>query len=178
MKPLISLPVRFISRDDAEEALTDVIEAKTKYRQVIENGLQNENFAERDSILRELNVRDFSLPHVHSIVFMDDALSLIQRQNSKIFKILMKNAHHNFTYFICLQDPISITPAIKSNLSSCWFFGGFNDQKYFVMMNGVVLPQNTDKRDLHWEYRALTKKDAMIFDYSPGETEIRIIRRQ
>ena len=128
-EPMIDLPKRRVRYEDIEEVLTNLLDAKDAYKQVVDKGC-SEKLTDscREDLLSTLGVTDFETKHHHTLVFYDDALNVFKNTKSKIFTLLFENRHGNITYFLNIQDPQRIDASVKSNIDSLWLFGGFSPQ--------------------------------------------------
>ena len=72
-----------------------------------------------------------------------------------------------------MQDPIGLDPSVKSNMESCWLFGGFPPQK----VNALWQQLNTDMDRVEFQerYKTLRGNQAIMFEFTTNGNKIRFI---
>ena len=171
MKKHIRLNVIKVKYEDAQECLTQIIEAKEDYHEIVSKNLMeklDETYAK--DLLNSLGINDFSLKTVHTVVLFDDAIEVFKNKRSKLYRMLFENRQPKITYFLCIQDPVGIDASLKANLDTLWLFGMFNKQKFNYIFQQISSP--LDKNVVWDRYKELTMNQALIFDYTRTGSEV------
>ena len=165
MKKLINLPIVKCKYEDAEECIRQITEAKEDHQDIIGKHLEDQlDEKYKAQLLETLSVRDFSKPVLHTAVLYDDAIEVFRKRKSPLFRMLFENRQPKITFFLCMQDPIGLDASIKSNMDSCWLFGGFSPQKFNYIYQQLSSP--LEREAVYEIYKQLTTNQAVIFDYS------------
>ncbi|KAA6397237.1 MAG: hypothetical protein EZS28_007235 [Streblomastix strix] len=174
MSSLITIPTKIVTYGEIDGVLNDLIEAKAAYDTVVEKHLINQLTSDsKQEILTAIGAQNFKMKYPHSLVLFDDAMSVFKNKQLPLFKKLFKNRQPRNTYFLCLQDIIDLDASIKANVDTIYFFGGFNRQKFNLFYYQSSIPFDKDKV---WEqYINLTKRQALIVQYSNDGTKIKIL---
>lgn len=174
MKKLIKIPIIKCKYEDIEECIQKIIEAKEDYQEIVEKDLSqqlDDKYAAE--LMNTLSIKSFDNPILHTVVLYDDAIEIFRNRKSKLYRMLFENRQPKITYFLCIQDPIGLDPSIKSNLDSCWLFGGYSSQKFCYIFNQLNNPYD---RELVFEkYKELTMNQAIIFDFSRTGTQLKLL---
>jgi hypothetical protein len=83
MKKEINIPTEIIPYNQAEQYLTNLMDYKAAYSQVIEYDLENHPqviHSSLDEIKSVLHVNDFSRKHLQTIILYDDALGMLKKK--------------------------------------------------------------------------------------------------
>jgi hypothetical protein len=170
-----------VSYANAYDTITNIVNAKAAYdefrksRKRIKTKPLNPT-AEKLEILYYLNVDDFSLPAIHSLVLFDDATTLFSNKKNPLNSIILRNRHEKITYFfICHSfSRQSIPMYIKKNMTTLSYFGGFSSQDFsasYPQMGAQI-----DRKELFPIYQALGKRDILHFNYSGNKTKCEVIK--
>ncbi|KAA6359261.1 MAG: hypothetical protein EZS28_045212 [Streblomastix strix] len=174
MSTLITIPTKIVTYAAIYGVLNDLIEAKAAYDTVVEKHLINQLTSDSNQeILTTIGAENFKMKYPHTLVLFDDAMSVFKNKQLPLFKMLFKNRQPRITYFLCLQDIIGLDASIEANVDTIYFFGGFNRQKFNLFYYQSSISFDKDKV---WEqYINLTKRQALIVQYSNDGTKIRIL---
>jgi hypothetical protein len=167
---LIRLKTRVVKYADALEVLTDIIEAKTAYDQIISNELQDDLTKEsKTDILKTLDVSRFTDFIPNTAILMDDAINILKDSKfRKLTNLIFQNRQPRFTFFICCQDTFGIPPSIKRNIDTVWIFAGFTDRTVFgMMLRQFGAPEKP--QEMWEEYSKLGFHDSLVLDYEDGQ---------
>ncbi|KAA6377808.1 MAG: hypothetical protein EZS28_026667 [Streblomastix strix] len=153
MSTLITIPTKIVTYGENDGVLNVLIEVKAAYDTVVEKHLINQLTSDsKQEILTTIGAENFKMKYPHTLVLFDDAMSVFKNKQLTLFKKLFKNRQPRITYFLCLQDIIGLDASIKANVDTIYFF------------------------DKVWEqYINLTKRQALIVQYSNDGTKIKIL---
>ena len=172
--PFLTIPHELVSYDDAEAAINDLREYKQAYDEIKEKHLEKKITDDcRDEILDALCIDDFSAPSLHTLIMYDDAMEVFKKPSSKQFRWLMENRHFRATYILCIQDWKGISPELKANIDSIWFFGGYPRNRYCYIYNQLACPIERD--ELYSLYSQLGKRDVIIINHKSDGDEVKVM---
>jgi hypothetical protein len=172
-KYLIDIPIVKVKYEEAFEYLQDIIEGKNTYEMVRKSP---EDYKEGDVIelLNFLNVSNFSLPCLHTLILFDDATDLFTNKKNPLNSLILRNRHHKFTYFFNVHSFTKNTPMfIKKNMRSLWYFGGFSALDFNFSYQQFRSPE--DRVSLYNKYKNLKNRDVLYFGYKEDGTKIEVI---
>lgn len=173
-KSLILLPTVLVSYENAEDTINDLREYKQAYDEIKAKHLENKITDDcLDEIRSNLKIKDMNAKSLHTLIMYDDALEVFKKPSSKQFRWLMENRHFRATYILCIQDWKGISPELKANIDSIWLFGGFPRNRYCYIYNQLSCPMDRDV--LYDIYRALCKRDVVVFNHKSTGDEIKLI---
>ena len=174
MKDKIPLQIIKTTYEEAFEILTMITDAKADYAEIKNKHLEDKLDPEYEQeLLAQLNIRNFNQDYIHTIVFYDDAINIFKNKKDPLFRLLFENRQPKITYFLAIQDPVGLDPSVKSNIDSCWLFGGFSSQKFNYIFHQLNSPY--DREELFQKYKELTSNQAIIFDYSSSGVELKLL---
>ena len=111
-----------------------------------------------------------------TVVLYDDAINIFRNTKNKLLlDLLYQNRQPKITYFLCMQDGFGLPAQIKRNLDTCFIFGGFNDSQMLNILLRQLNSSLIDNNTIGKAYRDLSTREALIFDYLPHGTEVRIL---
>jgi hypothetical protein len=174
---LIKLRVRVVTYADMKPFLTDLVNAKNAYEDVIANGLQDEITDERrEDLFNTIDDSDFTQQTPATAILYDDAINIFRKPKNKMLSdMLHQNRQPRITYFLCMQDAFALPPQIKRNLDTCVIFGGFNDNQMMSMLLRQLNSSSENNATLMQIYNELTNREGLLFDYLPDRTEVRVL---
>jgi hypothetical protein len=175
---LIKLRVKVVSYANACEFITDLVDAKNGYNETLEKGLQSKITQKcREDFFRTLDLTDWTDVTPSTVVLYDDAINIFKSvKNKPLLDLLHQNRQSKITYFLCLQDAFSLPPQIKRNLDTCLLFGGYSDRQMLLMLLRQLNSSTIDNQQLIQDYFELTNREALLFDYLPDGTLVKIVR--
>jgi hypothetical protein len=155
---LIDIPIVYISYDTADEYLKKICEYKQYYNQIKERHLESKcpkDYAE--DIFETLNIEDFRLPYLHTLVLLEDATNSksIKNPNSFVNDLLVRCAHTQLSFFILIHYWKALTTNIKANLSSIRIFPGYSPQQLSYMLYQTNIPISF--KELYKQYCKLSQ---------------------
>ena len=177
LMPTIKLKTRVVSYADMLPFLKDFVDAKNAYDEVITKGLQN-SITERckQDLLKTVDVDRFGETTPGTIVLYDDAINIFRNTKNKLLlDLLYQNRQPKITYFLCMQDGFGLPAQVKRNLDTCFIFGGFNDSQMLNILLRQLNSSSHDNNEIGQLYRNLNIREALIFDYLPQGTEVRVL---
>ncbi len=145
IKPLITVPVVYVSHDRAESYMQQLLLFKHMYNDVVTAGAVSEMPPDvRQEMSEVLHVSDFSRPYLHTLVLLDDTAQsqLISRDSSYFNQLLTQCRHVQCSFFMCVQYWKSINANTKSNASTVWVFSGYSRQQlnYIYYQLSLTMP--------------------------------------
>jgi hypothetical protein len=122
---LVRLKVRVVTYADMSVFLSDLIDAKNAYQEVIEKDLVSSISNRcRNDLLKAVDVPEFTEQTPGTIVLYDDAINIFKERKYKpLLDLLHQNRQPRITYFLCMQDGFALPPQVKRNLDTCFIFG-------------------------------------------------------
>ena len=174
MKKEIKLNIVKVKYEDVEDCLTQIIEAKEDYHEIVSKNLSEELEEKYASeLLDVLGITDFSRQTIHTAVLFDDAIEVFRNKKKKIYRMLFENRQPRITYFMAMQDPFALDASIKANLDVLWLFGGFSSEKFNSLFRQLNVP--IDRKELWSVYKQLSMNQALLIDYTSSGTQIKIL---
>jgi hypothetical protein len=175
---MVKLKTRIVTYEDMPMFLTDLVDAKNAYQQVIDNGIVDEiTDASREDILSAVDLPRFINPIPATAVLYDDAINVFANRKYKILlDLLFQNRQPRITYFLCMQDGFSLPPQIKRNLDTCILFGGYTDSQMISILLRQLNSSSESNKEIAKIYSKLSNREGLIFDYLPNNTTVRILR--
>ncbi len=163
-KPLIHIPIIYLSEDEAEEYMKNLYEYKRAYNQIKENNLETKIVDDQVAeILDALKVDDFSKDYLHTLVIVNDsAKSKLFKTGSYFSHMIALGRHTQTTTFLNIQFWKGLTPEVKANISTAFVFGGFSRQQLVHILS--QLPSQYDYKEIYNIYRTLSKHQKLIFN--------------
>ena len=172
-KEYLTIPHVIIPYSESEEYIKNVIEYKQAYDEVKLHHFENRITSDcRNEICNALKVVNMDAKSLHTLILYDDAMEVFKKVSSKQFRWLLENRHTKTTYLLCLQDWKGISPELKANIDSIWFFGGYPRNRYTYIFNQLSCP--IDRDELYEIYKRLSKRDCLIFKYYSTGTIVKI----
>jgi hypothetical protein len=158
--------------------LTDLMNAKNAYQDVIDKGLQNVITDEcKEDLFNTIDVSNFTQQTPGTAILYDDAVNIFkQPKNRELLDLLHQNRQPRITYFLCMQDGFALPPQSKRNLDTCVIFGGFNDGQMMNMLLRQLNSSSLNSAGLMQIYYELTNREGFLFDYLPDHTEVRVLQ--
>jgi Cdc6-like AAA superfamily ATPase len=174
---LVKLNVRVVTYANMPKFLSDLIDAKNAYQEVLDKGL-TEDISDRcrDDLLKSLDLTEFTYSTPNTAVLYDDAINIFKLPKYKVLlDLLHQNRQPRITYFLCMQDGFSLPPQVKRNLDTCILFGGFNDMQMLSMLLRQLNSSAQSNPVLMKIYTSLTNREGLLFDYLPDQTVVRVL---
>ena len=128
--------MKVVTYADALNFVTDLIDAKNRYNEVLEKGLQSSiTTRSRNDFFKTLDLTEWADITPSTVILYVDAINIFKsHKNKPLLDLLFQNRQPKITYFLCMQDGFAIPPQIKRNLDTCMIFGGYNDKQMLRML--------------------------------------------
>jgi hypothetical protein len=174
---MITVRTRIVKYADMPKFLTDLIDAKNAYQEVLDKHLQNQITDRcREDLFKTLDLTSFTSSTPGTVILYDDAINIFKQVKNKVLlDLLHQNRQPRITYFLCLQDGFSLPPQIKRNLDTCIIFGGYNDTQMMSMLLRQLNSSNESNQELLKIYYRLSNREGLLFDYLPNETTVKVL---
>jgi uncharacterized protein YdhG (YjbR/CyaY superfamily) len=169
LKHLFRIPVIFISYDDAEEFVSNMLKYKILYNTIKQKHLESKIV---DTQIKELYqflyISDLSQPYLNTIIYFEDCA------NNKLFAkpklyfpgLIATCRHNNLTFFFATQFWKGLTTELKSNLTLVYIFRDYSKQQIQVILNQT--PLKHDINTVYQRYRRLINHEKMVIDTYTG----------
>ena len=153
----INIPIVKTDYEHLDEQFKELIELKDAYNKMVD-----EEIPEDPDILDELYVDYFSQKRLHTLVLMDDAAFVLKDEKSPWMKWLCQLRHLNVTVFMCIQVWKSISPCLKTQITSIQLFPGYSRQQVNYIYNQICVDMKFD--DFYELYVKVPQKHKLIID--------------
>jgi hypothetical protein len=174
--PLLKLQVKIVSYENVLGVLTDLIDAKSAYADLLKKDLQ-EVISEsvKKDLFTTLNIKTFVNEVPHTAILLDDAINVLKDCKFKALRnLLFQNRQPRLTIFICAQDIFGVPPQIRRNCDTVWIFAGLTDKSMFGMMMAQL---GVNGKDVWSTYSQLKHREVLIIDYTSNGIKIKIKRK-
>jgi len=174
LKPLIKIPIKYVSVKDVENYLQDLYFHKLIYDKVKSEGLEDKLDEEQLNEVKEfLMIDDFEKPSLQEVVLFDDAAfeKVLMKQNSVVVGMAHQARHFKFIFCFCVQGIKDVPLPIKEQTTTFFLYSGFMNQKLFTIFNQCGI-KCVEFQDFNRVYNRLNDKDYLIIDCQSGECEI------
>jgi hypothetical protein len=134
---MVKLETRFVFYKSMPTFLSDLVDVKMAYAEILGKGLLDETSDEcKQDLSTALDLSVWGEPLYGTEILYDDAINVFKNtKNRKLLDLLFQNRQPRITYFLCLQDPFSLPAQIKRNLDTAIIFGGYTDK---MMMSALL----------------------------------------
>ena len=169
LKELIQIPIVYISQDNAEEYINNLLDYKQLYYEVRNNNLMNDIIDEqKEQIFETLHIDNFESDMLHTLILLEDIANnkLLKHDTSYFSHLLTTCRHNHITFFLNVQFWKSLSSTIKSNVSTVYVFGTFSRQQLSYIL--YQIPISVNFNELYKEYQKLSKNNKMIIDCNNG----------
>lgn len=167
---LITVPVIFVKYGDCEKYLKELIEYKTVYNKIKNNGLRESDVPGDvlDELYEALQITDLSHQYLHTLILTEDATNakVIKKPDSYINDLLTRCAHTQFSFFVIIHYWKALTTNIKANLSTIYIFGGYSRQQLQYMLYQMNIP--VSMKELIHKYSKLPQYAKLMIDCNTG----------
>ena len=165
LKPLIKIPILYVSQDKAESIVQDLLKWKDFYNRIKENHWENNIIEGQISQLFEkLYINNFDNLTLHTLIFFEDtANNILFSKPTNYFNVLFtKLAHIQCSVFFAVQFWKSLPTEVKANVSTVFIFPNFSKQQIGYILAQVPLPFT--KEQIYKVYQKLKKHQKLIID--------------
>jgi hypothetical protein len=170
LKHLISIPVIFVSQEEAEKVVRTILEYKNLYNKIKGDHLENRIVDEQVNELKKvLMIRDLKLPYLHTIIFFEDSANnpLFKKPTLFFPQLISKCRHVGCSFFFAVQFWKSIPTELKANLSAIYIFPSYSKQQLHYILNQIPLSETFE--EIYASYQMLNVHDKIVVDVIEGE---------
>lgn len=163
---MINVPIVYITEDNAEEYVRNLLESKRRY----DEAYANKDFTTlSDEDIEILKISDSNRSYLHTIfLFNDIAKSKLFNRATNYFNQLLPICRHiQVSFFLNVQFWKSLPPEIKANATLVFIFGGFDIRQLYYIFSQV--PSSMRVQELISFYKTLGKHDKLIVDCENGD---------
>lgn len=173
LKPMIEIPIKYVSQDNAEEYVKELLEYKQLYNTVMEQNLQDKIIDEQvDALFSKLYIDNFNRTSLHTLIFLDDAAKspLLVKDKSYFNSLMTQCRHIKCSFFLAVQYWKALNTNIKSNVATIFIFSGFSRQQLNIILyqTNVGMPMD----ELWSKYIKLKTHDKLVVDSIAGNISI------
>lgn len=174
---LVKLKVRVVSYDNMKVFLSDLVDVKDAYQEVLDKGLIHSATEKcKKDLINALDLSCFGEPTPGTVILYYDAINIFKSPKNKVLlDLLHQNRQPRITYFLCLQDAFALPPQVKRNLDTCVIFGGYNDTQMLSILFRQLNSSTQNNQTITQIYSKLSNREGLMFDYLPTGTAVRII---
>jgi hypothetical protein len=170
----IVLRVRIVGYSSLLPVLHDLIDAKSRYQDAINNELQETVGEEtKKDLFETLDLKEWTEETPHTAILLDDAINILKDNKFKQRRdLLFQTRQPRLMIFICAQDMFGVPVQIRRNCDTVWIFAGMMGKLVF----GMIMNQFGHNFKDWWEiYSELKFRDVLIIDFSSEGTKTKII---
>lgn len=158
LSQFINIPIMKTTYDKIEDQFTKLIELKEKYNSMVDGKINKDK-----SILKPLRVDDFSKKRLHTIVFFDDATSLLKDKKKKdLMQKFTKCRHFNLTVIICIHSWVGISKMDRDYITSVAIYKGFSKDRMRLIHDQLTIDMDFDC--FYAKYLELKKYQKLVID--------------
>ena len=165
---LIDVDIVFVSYENAEKYLKNLLDYKMIYNKCIDEGVNESEIPPEvlQELSSELHLRPPTLAraHLHTLILLEDATNakVLRSNSSYINDLLTRCAHTQFSFFIIIHYWKALTTNIKANLSTIYIFPGYSRQQLQYML--YQMNTNCDFKELLQKYLSLPQYGKLVVD--------------
>ena len=167
---LITVPIVYVSYDNCEEYLRQLLDYKAIYNKIMTNNYDKRQIPTEviEDLFSHLCIEDFDRPYLQTLILTEDATNskVIRKADSYINDLLTRCAHTQFSFFILIHFWKALTTNIKANLSTIYIFGGYSRQQLSYMLYQIAIP--TTVKELFTQYSKMKRYDKLMIDCNSG----------
>lgn len=169
LKELIHIPIAYVSQDNAEAYISQLLNYKQLYYTVRNEGLEDKIIDEQKAdIFRNLKVNNFRSSMLHTLILFEDiANNKLLANDKSYFNNLMTTCRHNhLSFFLNVQFWKSLSTTIKSNVSTVFVFGTYSKQQLQYITHQITMNESFD--EVYYVYKLMNKHAKIIIDCNNG----------
>ena len=164
-KEMIEIPIEYVRYDNVEGFLKKLLKYKDIYNKIKSNNAEEEVPKEcLQELFENLYISDFSKPHLHTLILMEDATTQksIKDSSSYINHLMTTCAHNQTTFFVLIHYWKALTPNLKSNIYTAYIYPGYSRQQLNYILYQMNLPDSY--KDIYEIYRKISQHQKLIVD--------------
>ena len=173
LKGLISMPIEYVSEDNAEKFVQDILKWKMLYNYIKEKHYEDRIQEDQvEKMFDFLKIDNFANVTLHTLIFFEDAANnKLFKKNTNFFnQLFTRLAHVQCSVFIAVQFWKSLPTEIKSNTSTIFIFSRFSKEQLRYTLRQIPLPYSFDEI---WDvYSKLRDKEKLIVDVNNQDVKI------
>ena len=173
LKPLIKIPIIYVSEDKAEESVKELLKWKHFYNDIKKNHWEDK-IVDRQvaEVFKKLYINNFNNLTLHTILFFEDSAncSLFKKPTNYFNQLFTKLAHIQCSVFFAVQFWKSLPSEVKANVSTVFIFPNFSRQQLSFMLAQVPLPYT--KEQIYAVYQKLSEHQKLIVDVNNQKIKI------
>ena len=173
LKPLILIPIEYVSHENAVDFMKNLLEYKMIYNDIKSSGLEKQlplNY--KKELLDQLYINDLKRNYLHTLVLMEDATKspLINKDGGYFNDLFTQCRHIQCSFFLNIHYWRALTTNIKSNISTAYIFGNFSRQQLQYILYQMNL-ESTPK-EVYEVYKKLPTYNKLVVDCNTGTYKI------
>lgn len=169
LAPLIKIPIVYLSEDEAEGYIKNLLMYKDLYNTIKDEHLEDKIVDEqKEALLKVLYINDLDKKYLHTLIFCEDCAKskYITTDNSYFNKLMIQCGHIQCSFFLAVQYWKALSTNIKANVSTIFVFAGFSRQQLGVILFQTNIPYTISQ--LYEKYMLLKGHDKMVVDSYGG----------
>ncbi len=171
IKKLITIPIVYVSEDEAVDTVKNILYHKNLYHQIKNNNFEDEIEDEQiEEIKTVLKIDDLTQNSLNTLILMEDAANspLLKNPSSYFSNLLTRLRHSDVraTVFILVQNWKTLNTIIKSQTSSIFIFKGFSRQQLHYILGQLPIGEEFD--DIWSQYLNLNLHGKMYINAQNG----------
>jgi hypothetical protein len=173
LKKLITIPIVHSSNDTAVNCMKTILAYKNLYKEIIENDLQDKiEDSQREEIFSVLQINDFSLPSLHTIVYFEDTSNnpLFKKPTLYFPQLFATYRHIGCSFYFAVQYWKSLPTELKSNATNIFIFSSYSKQQLHYILSQT--PQKYTFDQIYAEYQRLDAHGKMVVNAETGNIVI------
>lgn len=173
LKELIHIPIAYVSQDNAEAYISQLLNYKQLYYTVRNEGLEDKIIDEQKAdMFRNLKVNNFRASMLHTLILFEDiANNKLLANDKSYFNNLMTTCRHNhLSFFLNVQFWKSLSTTIKSNVSTVFVFGTYSKQQLQYITHQITMNKSFD--EVYDVYKLMNKHAKIIIDCNKGSVDL------
>ena len=165
LKGLITMPIEYVSEDNAEKFVQDILKWKMLYNYIKENHIEEQiQDKQMQTMFQKLHIDNLDFTTLHTLIFFEDAANckLFNRSTNYFNQLFTRLAHVQCSVFIAVQFWKSLPTEIKSNAGTVFIFPNFSKEQLRYILRQVPLPEEFDR--IYEKYQQLRDQQKLIVD--------------
>ncbi len=163
IKPLIKVPIVYVTEDNAVDYVKKLFACKRLYNKVKEENIEDAIIPQQvRQIFKILHINDFHSPWLHTMIMINDSAKCALLKSGSYFSNMIALGRHTQTSsFLNIQFWKGLSPEIKANISTAFIFGLYSRQQFTHIIS--QLPSQYDYAEIYPLYRKLSKQEKIVF---------------
>lgn len=163
-KDLINCSIIYVSYDNSQEYLTQLLQYKYTYNTIkdkhLESKLSEKHFNE---LSEHLGISDLSNEYLHTLILLEDATQFMKSSHADYINDLMTKCRHiQCSFFVIIHYWKALSTNLKSNLSTIYIFSGYSRQQLNYILYQINI--NASLNEIYQKYKQLSEHGKIIID--------------